>query len=143
MTLAWAAVIYNLSTQGYGSSFTGRLLMKTLALFHLTISHSTLGALNLLLRKSAHVTEYAILGFLLYRTFLNSIDFEWHPRAAIWSVAVAALYALTDEFHQLFELGRKASLMDCGIDTAGALLGMLGIYRFSPDLCKKRQRVST
>lgn len=128
LTVAWAAAIYHLSTKGYGSSSSARLLAKVLALLHITVSPATFEALNFLFRKSAHLSEYTILGFLLYRTFLNNPNFEWRLQTAVRSVLVAALYALTDEFHQMFEPSRTASLMDFGIDTAGALLGTLGIY---------------
>jgi len=141
LTLAWAAVIYHLSTKRYGSSFSEWLLAKTLALLHITVSPATFEALNFLFRKSAHVTEYAILGLLLYGTLLNSTNFEWRLRTAVRSVLIAVLYALTDEFHQIFEPGRTASLMDFGIDTAGAFLGTLGIYRFCPESCRKRDAV--
>ncbi len=128
LTLAWAAVIYHFSTEGYGSSFSGWLLAKTLAFLHLSVSPYTFRTLNLLLRKSAHLTEYGILALLLYRTFLNRTHFEWRLRTAAWSLLVAGLYAFTDELHQVFEPGRGPSLMDCAIDTAGALLGILAIY---------------
>jgi VanZ family protein len=36
------------------------------------------------------------------------------------SVIVAGLYSLTDEFHQSYVAGRGPSLIDSGIDTAGA-----------------------
>jgi len=128
VTLGWATVIYHLSSESYGASFSAWLLAQALSFLHITVSSPTLATLNFLFRKSAHLTEYLILGLLLYRTFLNSPNFEWRPRIAGWSVLAAGLYALTDEFHQLFEPGRTASLMDCGIDTVGALLGVLSIY---------------
>jgi VanZ family protein len=128
LTVAWAAVIYHLSTESYGSSFSAPLLVKILAFLRISVSPSSLESLNFLLRKSAHITEYGILGLLLYRTFLNRPSFEWRPRSALWSVLIAGLYAVTDECHQIYEPGRTASVMDSGIDTVGALLGMLVIY---------------
>lgn len=47
------------------------------------------------------------------------------PVVLAWFLAV--LYALTDEFHQSFVLGRHASLVDVGVDAVGAA-GMLWIY---------------
>jgi VanZ family protein len=35
---------------------------------------------------------------------------------------------LTDEYHQSFVPGRTASLVDSGIDTAGALLALVLLY---------------
>jgi VanZ family protein len=43
-------------------------------------------------------------------------------------VLLAGLYSLTDEFHQRFVPGRGPSIVDCGFDTIGAMLGMLIVY---------------
>ncbi len=45
------------------------------------------------------------------------------------AVLIAGLYSLTDEFHQTMVPGRGPSLRDCGIDTFGAALGILALYR--------------
>jgi VanZ family protein len=74
-----------------------------------------LGTWDTILRKLAHLAEYAILGALLLRAFR-------HPVAA---VVLAGLYAVTDEVHQLFVEGRHGAPLDVGIDTVGALAGVL------------------
>ena len=38
---------------------------------------------------------------------------------------IAALYAVTDEFHQLFVPGRSGQFSDVVLDSAGALAGLL------------------
>ena len=80
------------------------------------------------IRKLAHLTEYGIFSLLIYASFLDAPDFEWHPRLALRSVALAALYSLTDEYHQSFVSNRTAALSDCGIDTIGAALGMVLVF---------------
>ena len=40
-------------------------------------------------------------------------------------MAVAALYAVTDEFHQSFVPGRYPDVRDVLVDTAGALVAVL------------------
>jgi VanZ family protein len=74
-----------------------------------------LGTWDTILRKLAHLAEYAILGMLLLRA----------TRRAALAVALAGVYAVTDEVHQLFVEGRHGSPLDVGIDTAGALAGVL------------------
>ena len=74
-----------------------------------------LGTWDTILRKLAHLAEYAILGALLARALRR-------PAAA---VAVAALYAVSDEVHQTFVDGRVGAPLDVGIDTLGALAGVL------------------
>jgi VanZ family protein len=92
---AWAAVIFAFSS--IPSLSTG------------------LGTWDTVLRKGAHVAEYAILGALIYRAL---------GREAL-ALAVGIAYAATDEFHQRFVPGRHASPVDVAIDAVGLALGML------------------
>ncbi|MHB8655398.1 MAG: VanZ family protein [Terriglobia bacterium] len=131
MTIGWAALIYHLSTITFTGSFTAMLLARILRLVHLAVSQSTFDTLHFLFRKLAHLTEYAIFGLFLYHGFLNSNRTEWRIRTAAISVLVAGIYSLTDEFHQIFVPGRTPSIIDCGIDTTGAALGMLLIYLYT------------
>jgi VanZ family protein len=76
---------------------------------------SGLGVWDTVLRKGAHVTEYAILGALLYRAVGRE------P----FALAAGIAYAGTDELHQHFVRGRHASPVDVAIDAVGVSLGML------------------
>lgn len=93
--VAWAAVIFTFSS------------IPSLS--------SGLGTWDTILRKGAHVTEYAVLGALLYRALGRE------PLA----LAVGIAYAATDEVHQYFVRGRHASPVDVAIDAVGVALGML------------------
>lgn len=72
---------------------------------------------DLVLRKAAHVTEYAILGLLL-RHALQSTS-----HATYLAVSLGVLYAGSDEVHQMFVAGRTSSPIDVAIDAFGVLLG--------------------
>jgi len=74
-----------------------------------------LGTWDTVLRKGAHIVEYAILGALLYRAL---------EREAL-ALAAGIAYAATDEFHQRFVHGRHSSPVDVAIDAVGLALGML------------------
>lgn len=128
ITAAWAALIFFLSTAGFGSSFTEQLLRLMLATAHIQLSPAGFAILHFLVRKSAHLTEYGIFSLLIYASLMGTDDYTWHARTASWSVAIAGLYSLTDEFHQRFVPGRTPALHDCAIDTAGALVGIAGVY---------------
>jgi VanZ family protein len=78
-----------------------------------------LGTWDTILRKAAHLTEYAILGLLLLRAL-------GREGAAF---LLGAAYALTDEIHQHFVHGRHASPVDVAIDSTGVLLGILLFQR--------------
>jgi VanZ family protein len=125
MVVIWAGLIFYLSTSGFGVGFTEWLLAEILSLLHATVSPHTFDVLHHLMRKLAHMTEYGIFCLLIYASFLDAEDFEWHPRLALRSAIIAGLYSLTDEYHQRFVPGRTASIIDCGIDTAGAALSTL------------------
>lgn len=71
-------------------------------------------------RKTAHFSEYALLGVLL-TLLLDSYGVRW--RWLSW--AGCTLYAATDEIHQLFVAGRTGKWQDVLIDSSGALTGML------------------
>jgi len=92
--VAWAALIFTLSAiPGLGTG---------------------LGTWDLVLRKLAHATEYAVLGVLLLRaTGRMSVAF-----------VLGTLYAVTDELHQSFVAGRHASPLDVAIDAAGVAVGL-------------------
>ena len=78
-----------------------------------------LGTWDLVLRKCAHMTEYAVLAFLLARALGREAP----------ALAVGVLYAVSDEVHQAFVSGRHASPIDVAIDTVGLLLGLLAWRR--------------
>jgi VanZ family protein len=98
--VAWAAVIFALSSVPHLG--TG------------------LGGWDVLLRKCAHVTEYAILGALLMRALEQPLP--------AWATGV--LYAVSDEVHQSFVRGRHAAPLDVAIDSVGVALGVLAWRRY-------------
>ena len=78
-------------------------------------------ALDMVLRKLAHMFEYAVL-FILFVRLGESKKYEpWTVYLA--SLICVILYALTDEWHQSFVPGRIGSLTDVGIDATGAIIG--------------------
>src|ERR671924_1611967 len=78
-----------------------------------------LGLWDLVLRKLAHAAEYAVFGALLHRALRRE------PAA----IALAWLYAVTDEVHQSFVTGRHGSPVDWAVDAAGAAIGVLLLAR--------------
>ncbi len=80
---------------------------------------------DFIVRKTAHVLEFAALGFAL-RLHLQAVG-RWikirHPQFFAWGIGT--LYAASDELHQFFSAGRAARLADVGIDSLGVILGLL------------------
>lgn len=81
--------------------------------------------LELILRKAAHVTEYAIFGALLARAVGAR-----KGRLAL-AGALGALYAASDEWHQTFVPTRKGNPLDVALDTAAVLIGAYLYARWS------------
>ena len=79
-----------------------------------------LGAWDTMLRKGAHVTEYAVLALLLVRALGREAP----------ALALGILYAASDEFHQSLVRGRHASPVDVAIDSVGLLIGLLAWRRY-------------
>lgn len=72
-----------------------------------------------IVKKGGHIIGYAILAFLYWRAF----DFKEKKVWVAWLFAI--LYAITDEFHQLFVPGRFSSVWDVLIfDNLGALISL-------------------
>lgn len=78
---------------------------------------SGLGWVDTVGRKLVHFGEYALLCFLWWRPLRTGMSSR---RAAILALAIASLYAATDELHQSFVEGRHGTPVDWAIDTAGA-----------------------
>jgi len=101
------------------------------------ISQARLEQVHALVRKTGHVTEYALLAVLIWRGLRqpdkgDTAPFHW--REAAWALSLAVAYAATDEVHQAFVRGRYGSVVDVAIDAAGAgaglfLLWLVGCWR--------------
>jgi VanZ family protein len=133
LTLVWAAQIYRFSTGRYSSDVSWSVLEQLLRKLHLTAPSTTISAINLIVRKLAHLIEYCVLTLLLYRSIAREQPLRWRSNLASWCIAIAGLYAAGDEFHQVFVPGRRAALLDWVIDFAGAAFAMLmlhGCFRF-------------
>jgi VanZ family protein len=93
--VAWAAVIFAFSS------------IPSLS--------SGLGGWDEVLRKGAHITEYAILGALIFRALRREVP----------ALVLGIAYAATDELHQHFVRGRHSSPFDIAFDACGLALGLL------------------
>ena len=98
--VAWAAVIFAVSS------------IPSLS--------TELGVWDLVLRKLAHIVEYAVLGFLLARAVPE-----------LPALGLGVLYAASDELHQSFVDGRRGAPEDVAVDAVGVLVGVLVFRRLA------------
>ena len=102
---------------------TSRFLTPLLRWLKPDISGAAVAQAHLLVRKAAHVIEYAILTGLLFRALRGNFE-RLSTRAAVAFFPVM-IFALTDEYHQSFVASRTSSLGDVLIDCCGALAGII------------------
>ena len=76
----------------------------------------------------AHMFEYALLAFLISRALKQGKAGSIYIRRIGLVFVLSFLYALSDEFHQIFVPGRVASGWDLFVDGIGIILGNLS-YR--------------
>ncbi len=94
--------------------------------------------------KTAHFCEYAVLGLLLARALAGR---RWlSPPFPIVAAAalLAALYGVSDEYHQLFVPGRQYDVRDMMADAFGASLSVGALWTWSiiSRFCRLRSRAS-
>jgi len=122
--VAWAAVIFALSSQSFSASATSRFILPLLRWLFPHAPHETLAWMHFLIRKSAHFTEYFVFSLLVLRGIRGERK-GWALRWALATVAVVACYAVLDEVHQAFVPQRTASPYDSMLDTSGAIVAQI------------------
>jgi VanZ family protein len=117
--LCWTGLIAYLGGQGWGGAHTAAWLGPLLRALLPTASLEELAAAHLLIRKAAHVIEYAVLASLWQR----GVGGTWV------SLGLAMLTACLDELRQSFTPGRVGSLLDVLLDgtAAAAALGLIAL----------------
>jgi len=122
--VAWMLVISFASTDLMSAAHTSRFIVPFFTWLIPEISEPALATIQLLLRKAAHVTEYAILAGLLARALFYGCGGA-ALSAFLQPLLIASCYAVLDEFHQSFVASRTASPFDVIIDTCGAIIGLV------------------
>lgn len=81
--------------------------------------------ISFIVRKTAHLTEYALLGIAL-RMHVSAWEAHRQRKAPlILPYLIGSLYAASDEIHQMFVPGRSGELRDVLLDSLGVFLGVL------------------
>lgn len=124
LLVVWMIVVFGLSNQN-GEQSGG--LSRKVANFFARGDTVQAERLEPIIRKVAHMTEYATGGMIFYGILLT------YPKSSrrkkvILSLAFVILYASTDEIHQLFISERSGSVKDVFIDTFGGVLGIFAMF---------------
>lgn len=87
---------------------------------------ANLNELDYIIRKNAHGFLYMTLAI-----FVGAAIFSFNKKgkdAIIYILFVCLFYAVTDEFHQSFVLGRTSLVSDILVDFMGSLIGLFIFY---------------
>ena len=89
-----------------------------------------------LMKNLAHIGEYAILAFFIFRALYHKKKSFFSKHTWFWVLTGAILYGVSDEVHQMFVPTRTAHLGDILMDGVGAGMGLLFgmiVYTFLSD----------
>ena len=144
LVIIWMLVIFNFSSQnGPKSTKTSDVVTSMVVNVTTSVTNKDIPREEVkkkvedstfLVRKTAHFTEYLILGILVLQ--LLSDYTKINKRMLIVSLVLCYLYAVSDEVHQIFIPDRTAKVLDTFIDGAGSLVGIT-IYSIYQSKCRK------
>ena len=118
------AVIWTFSGESFSGTGTSRFLVPMLRWLWPEISNNTIYTIHLFVRKSAHVTEYAVLALLAARALRITLDVSL-LRVAVLTLLLVLAVSGVDEVRQSILPTRTGSITDVAIDFAGGALGVV------------------
>jgi len=129
--ILFACFIFWMSTETFSSERTFSVVRAVIHFLVPGLSGKEVDLIHAIIRKLAHVVEYLILGFLLFRAFRGRSSAWWSWRWFFLTTIVVLLWAASDEFHQSFVSTRTASIVDVGVDIVGGILGQFvsGVWK--------------
>jgi VanZ family protein len=139
--IVWLGFISFASTDSFSAGNTSRIIGPLVLWLFPNTTPETLAVIQFFTRKIAHLTEYAILGFLAARAFRTSSRPGVRNRWFLICAALVIVYALADEYHQSFVPSRTASIYDSLIDMIGGLTALLIVRRRAKDSTHERGSV--
>lgn len=133
-------IAYNTSQTGEASnntsvSITEGIINKTQAVINNNVNNNNdnssiirndddfIKKLNIYIRKFAHGFEFLVLALLIFLT-LKSFNIK-SRECIIYTLFIVLLYAVIDEYRQLYILGRNSSVRDIVIDFIGGIVGVI------------------
>ena len=127
----WMCLIFTASSDKASYQHSSRIIGPILHWLFPHLSDAATNTIILLVRKCAHLTEYAVLALLLWRAMRKPVRRDprpWNRKFAFLAVLYVALYASTDEIHQSFVPTRTAHFSDVVIDTIGATVAIFALW---------------
>lgn len=109
LVILWCLIIFGLTASPSSTAENTGVVLKQAT--HAPTKQ--LKPLNIIIRKTAHITLFGVLALLLFKaTKYNTL----------LAFSLATIYGASDEWHQMFVPNRTPSLSDVAIDSTGVLL---------------------
>lgn len=127
----WMLVIFYLSHQpaDESSQLSSGITTILISMIEFIFPLDDLHFFHFLVRKAAHFFAYFVLGILVFYALQQSLrKVNWNQ--AVTAFFISVLYAISDEFHQLFIPGRSCEMRDILIDSFGAFFGISLYYLY-------------
>jgi len=127
--VAWLAVlvciglVLFLGSGEFSAQSTSHLMIRALMYLFPDVPPGDLWRAYVLIRKFAHVAEYALLALVTFRAMWLTFD-SILARLAAGTLLLAVTVAAVDETRQAFLSVRTGSPIDVLIDSSGALLAI-------------------
>ena len=149
LILAWMVLIFLLSSQeaqtssdlsGVVSRNIAQVFVRDFGEMQDAQQIQVIDNMQNIVRKGAHMFLYFVLGLLAMGT-MNTYRIKTRLKVLV-AFAIALLYAVSDEIHQLYVPGRACKVADVLIDATGAVLGILifvGIGIFAARSADRKQ----
>ena len=124
-------IIFSASSDQFSFQHTSRIIGPCVRWLFPHLSDEAVHAIVVIVRKCAHLAEYAVLALLLWRALRkppkpDAPPWRWSEAGLV--LALVALYAASDEFHQTFVPSRQGCVSDVLLDTAGGALALLVLW---------------
>lgn len=122
LAVAWAGIIFFMSAHTGSDLSEGDGLVGLIKQWLSSIQEAAFGSNVDIVSPMAHFAEYAVFGGLVLIALIES---GVRKKSLLAAIAICSVYAITDEWHQLYVPERACDPMDWAVDTAGATLGAL------------------
>lgn len=124
LLVVWCGVIFYLSHQE--ASVSGSNSLNILGYILFWLDDASLVVWNDIFREFMHFGIFCVLGILCYNSFVFNFK-----HVVFASLVFCFIYALSDEIHQLFVVGRAFEIVDLILDFCGSLVGIILVRKRS------------
>jgi len=129
--IVWMCLIFTASSDQASSQHSSRIIEPILRWLLPNLGNETVQTVVYVVRKCAHLTEYAVLWWLVWRALRKPVQNDsrpWKWSEAFLALGWVALYAASDEVHQLFVASREGKVTDVLLDSIGGMLGLAALW---------------